>query len=956
MKKIIISTLLLFVNTVFAQEEIDFDNTELFINNVISSNEGTVINLFTIEYNNEKIPISLFNSQKGIKVNEKPSSVGLGWKLQDIGFINHTVNYACDFNNYKGWFYTLDPDFSNNFTVSYFNPLFYNPPGNNPAGPYVNDLSPDYFSLHTINGIRTDFIYKKNIVNNSVVTPSPELLNSNEDLKILTYFNNQGINAEHNTPINYTTVFDVLDNKGNKYAFLNGPSLYGDNNSGVYKYGPHNMKNNFYLKRISNATNAEYIDIEYSRNDYELQDVYYALGYNRSLGTNSNNDDDFNNNIIHSERTNKKYQIDNSKFEIKKITTDDSIIEFSYSIDKYLTEISIKDTNNNYITRFVFEYLDLYIDNYNNVYVKNLHKIKKYNSTGITSETIYEFEYYNNEGQTHIAPTEQEQISQLYTDFFGYYNAEQQKETPFNSPVRAYNPYQIKQPGNSQPNLNYAVSNSLFKIKNLYHGTTEFTYQLKKGFNYEGREFYGGGLIVSTIKKNPIAGDAMYTKYEYENLIGFSQYLDVIAARCKQFGNKKYFSTILELTDAQDFEDGQFMLQNVHKDGNFYGTITESQLNFETMALKSKKISHFLSNSEGIYKTPLIIEELFINSQNEQIKKKEYTYDRQTIETIDAAEYIVESRDNPDFTDADLFVGGGTIVYISTFNKERKNRPVYINRVKLIDITSTLFSPTGNMNNKKTFSYINPKSNILRNIKSQINNSNDYIEELFYYPHDTTMSFEPQVAPLIQNNILIPIKIETFNGVEKTSEQITKYSSFVSTIPNSPYILPQYIYSKKGTDANATLEKKLTYDLYDDKGNVLQYTKENGASNVVIWGYNKTKPIAEIQNMAYSNITSYVTNLQSLSNADNDTCTSGTCNEQLLRNALNSLRTTLASSYPNARMTTYTYNPLIGVTSVTDAKSDVQYYIYDSFQRLVKVIDKDGKIVSEKEYNYKPQN
>jgi YD repeat-containing protein len=58
--------------------------------------------------------------------------------------------------------------------------------------------------------------------------------------------------------------------------------------------------------------------------------------------------------------------------------------------------------------------------------------------------------------------------------------------------------------------------------------------------------------------------------------------------------------------------------------------------------------------------------------------------------------------------------------------------------------------------------------------------------------------------------------------------------------------------------------------------------------------------------------------------------------------------------YPlNAQMTTYTYDPLIGVTSITDAKGDTITYTYDSFGRLQNVKDKDGNILSENEYHYK---
>lgn len=53
-----------------------------------------------------------------------------------------------------------------------------------------------------------------------------------------------------------------------------------------------------------------------------------------------------------------------------------------------------------------------------------------------------------------------------------------------------------------------------------------------------------------------------------------------------------------------------------------------------------------------------------------------------------------------------------------------------------------------------------------------------------------------------------------------------------------------------------------------------------------------------------------------------------------------------------AQITTYTYDPLIGMTSMTDENSQTTYYEYDSFGRLTTVKDQDGNIVKWYDYNY----
>ncbi|MNZ97578.1 hypothetical protein D3C78_1168210 [compost metagenome] len=74
-------------------------------------------------------------------------------------------------------------------------------------------------------------------------------------------------------------------------------------------------------------------------------------------------------------------------------------------------------------------------------------------------------------------------------------------------------------------------------------------------------------------------------------------------------------------------------------------------------------------------------------------------------------------------------------------------------------------------------------------------------------------------------------------------------------------------------------------------------------------------------------------------------------------------KTFLASAYvddirifpSDAQITTYTYEPLVGMTSSTDAKGQTTYYVYDGFQRLKWIKDQEGNILKTTDYHYQNQ-
>ncbi len=153
---------------------------------------------------------------------------------------------------------------------------------------------------------------------------------------------------------------------------------------------------------------------------------------------------------------------------------------------------------------------------------------------------------------------------------------------------------------------------------------------------------------------------------------------------------------------------------------------------------------------------------------------------------------------------------------------------------------------------------------------------------------------------------------------------------------------------------NGSSKTAVKYEIYDTYGNVRQYmvnvdeNSGNGFPIVLIWGYNQTMPIAKIEGARLTDIGTLADDIVLKSNADKDTLS-----ETELVKALDLFRSN--TTLKNFQITTYTYDPLIGVTTTTPPNGIREIYQYDKSGRLKTVVNVNGNILKEYKYNSKPQ-
>lgn len=246
--------------------------------------------------------------------------------------------------------------------------------------------------------------------------------------------------------------------------------------------------------------------------------------------------------------------------------------------------------------------------------------------------------------------------------------------------------------------------------------------------------------------------------------------------------------------------------------------------------------------------------------------------------------------------------------------------------------------------------------------ETETTNTDGSISKVVYnYPYDVDTEF-PGMSTLtavykntlnLDNRIAQPIQTRSYHkeGTTETlmATQRTDFKSWGNNVLGNNLLLPEKVLLSKGANA---LEERLVYHNYDITGNLLEASKKDDTQSHYIWGYNAQLPIARINNTTATELAALQSQVQAAvnaSNADNDRTLGNLGNEGALRIALQTLQNALPA---NAQMVYYTYDPLIGVTSMTDAKGYTMYYEYDNLtKRRTMVKDAEGKILTKNEYN-----
>jgi YD repeat-containing protein len=266
----------------------------------------------------------------------------------------------------------------------------------------------------------------------------------------------------------------------------------------------------------------------------------------------------------------------------------------------------------------------------------------------------------------------------------------------------------------------------------------------------------------------------------------------------------------------------------------------------------------------------------------------------------------------------------------------------------------------------------------------------------YKYLRDYNNGANAWITDLYNKNITdSPIEVMNKVGADVVGGSFIEHKTTGSfTAPNKVYsietVIPKAVPS---TAPSATLPNTIDYKLegtidYNVDGNINYTQASDDVITGYIWGYNKMKPVGIVQNALPTSV--YYNSFEDLATGYSTTAKTGkksssasftvpvpatgsgfklaywkkvgtgkweyVIEDYTVSKQIGGVGTIIdeVRVYPsNSSLTTYTYDLLMGITSVTDPNGKSTYYEYDTFGRLKLIRDDNNNIINQYTYHYK---
>lgn len=975
----------------------DFTGTNSIEIPLLNLKEGSII-----------FPLDLkYISGNGIKVTDEASIVGLGWSIQTPSITQSIMGFD-DFGDYI----KLRPDYtySSNPFNGYLPYPYLNSGGSIPLpSGYIKTPVPGQFSffksfsmVFPVNGNFTDF----NSYFGYNLDTSPDIFTCNIFGEKLEFIVSNFPSLKTDFALNpFVPQFKCLNKKGVKISFdnsnkfkiidINGTSYFFEISEKTYGGGQLTSVNYLLTKIVDINNNSIVLDYDDIGNVTNLP--YYSRKLNYTYATQEELNilipmsvvnfaylgpfDD-----IYPSNSSAYYSKDEvgqivspyiplfsssqNIYLLKSISGKFGKLEISYSnrLDfpsKKLDSMNLFNSSNDLIKSIDFNYdyfnsyngqnniPDSHTFKYSDLPTDRLTKRLKLNSIQINNE-LYEFVYNNT-----LFP----QKNSFNVDYWGYNNGSNNK-TFFLNPNDFDYPIVIPiisglNDNFKQSSLSYTKAGILEKVIYPTKGYSTFEYELNLADNlfYDfdfSKLVQGAGLRLKK-QHNYDFNNELLQQYEFEYYEGFS------TNPLSLFKNTSYnHSSILIPESYQNEALASSTYNNIVSMNSTNNNSSSPLASGDYIGYKKviKKIKDILGNSLGkteinyskskdLYyyffgnNIPLFLPSVKNNNGEENGKPLSIINYDNTGKVIDSTIYEYKNFISDVDYGVSLSQKTRTVFfnhYVSGENHINYNHEnnfgyftIYSKESKVSKEIYKQFFDDKTLKKVTNYSY---NDNRLLNSKEIIFPDNKVSSESINYNENSRFISKNLLSKITDNRVFV-------NNYEVLHKSIF-YDDLVHFNPTSEVLY-------KIADPNINTLPNIIYDKYDSNGNLLQYTQKSGISTTIIWGYNETQPLAKIEGAKYDDIKNLqvVLDVIAASNAD---ALDSTKEGDLIIALDNFRKNSTMSAY---QITTYTYNPLIGVTSITPPNGIREIYKYDIANKLQSVVDVNGKVLKEYQYNYK---
>ncbi len=439
-----------------------------------------------------------------------------------------------------------------------------------------------------------------------------------------------------------------------------------------------------------------------------------------------------------------------------------------------------------------------------------------------------------------------------------------------------------------------------------------FTYQYKKTITTTNKETPAGGLRIAKIK----AGDNVRNfKYPIGELLiePIVYYLSSYTC-CNE---SSYLDRTTYLVQVSESVIPMWTFKQGNSIG--YSSVTES-----IPGLGETIYNYYNTKEENEYDYPFLPNQInYYNGLLQSVK----TYKGESLAKLVKYEY---STLNSQPVYGFMFNAGGGDPYSYQYRIEWP----FKNKETIIDYESN-----GNITTRKEYTYNN---DMLLKTES-INIYGDYYRKEITYPSDEN---DPVSRTMVSKYMInTPIEIIEFkNGRVIKGKKIIYKDTLNMIVPKEEYTLETQAPLSQNNYKKHYFPQ-LAFNNYNTWGKPMQISDKK-TTTVYLWSYNGMYPVAEIKNGTYQEIEQILT--AEFIRKLNDKSKPATNDMK----QINDLRRTL----PHTLISTFTYLPLIGVSSITDPRNFTIYYTYDFSGKLKEnYILKNGsqQILEQYDYHYR---